>query len=182
MPLWLIQLVTSKAFWIVVGLVLIAAGGWYAKGVYDDRARLEREVDQLKETAKATKDLQRGANQAEANLLDRLRADKEESDERSKRLQAELDKSKGALRACRIDADTLRVLNDEQRAGIAGSAAGAQPDAPAVEAGAGSTCEALALTFNENHGRFQQLRDQVIAWQQFYADLRARYCNATGVC
>lgn len=181
----MIGILTSKAFWILVGLVMLAAGSWYTKGVFEERDRLRTENATLKATAAATKELQRSANQAESAMLDRLRAGKEESDERAKKLDSALKRANGQLASCRIDADTLRVLNDghEQRAGSTGSPSGPQPSTADVEASAGgSTCEALAITFNENHGRFQQLRDQVIGWQAFYADLLEKYCKATKAC
>ncbi len=185
MPTWVITMVTSKAFWIVILAVGLVAGGWYVKGVFDERASLREENQQLKAAQRTGQDLQRSANQADANLLDRQRANQEARDAKLEQLESQLTAANHSLRACVIDAGTLRVLNNEQGAALAGGAAGARPGPSTVETDKASTavsCEDLARRYEENRGVYNDTADQVQAWRKFYNDIRMKYCAATGAC
>src|SRR5438270_13329162 len=119
--MWALALLKSKAFWSVLGLSALVAGGWYVKGVFDDRAKLKVELAEERAALKTAEELQKGATQAESTTLAQLRAEKEKGDERARNLEAALRKSRNALADCRIDADTLLVLNDEPSAGATGT-------------------------------------------------------------
>src|SRR6267143_1020832 len=163
-----------------MGLAGRVSGGGDVKGGCDGRARLKVELAAGSAAAKTVEALQGGAPQAESHTLAQLRVEKEQGDARAKALEAALRKSHSALADCRIDADTLFVLNDDTGAPAPNDAAGDRPAAPALASG--STCEALAVTFDENHKRFSSNLTQLLACQAFYSDVRERYCKDTKAC
>lgn len=178
--MWVLDLLKSKTFWIIIGLAGLVSGGWYVKGVFDDRAALRTALSAERAAKKTGTALQGTATQAEVNALDRLRDEKEKGDARTKALEAALHKAQNNLASCRIDADTLLVLDDDAGADTPGSPASNRSDPSALAAG--STCEALALTFDENHKRFSSNLTQLLACQAFYSDVRERYCRDTKAC
>jgi hypothetical protein len=178
--MWVLDLFKSKTFWIIIGLAGLVSGGWYVKGVFDDRAALRTALSAERAAKKTGGILQGKATQAEVNTMDRLRDEKEKGDARTKALEAALRKAQNNLASCRIDADTLLVLDDDAGSSPPDTPASNRPDPSAMAAG--STCEALALTFDENHKRFRSNLTQLLACQVFYSDVRERYCKDTKAC
>lgn len=166
----------SKWFWFGVALAGCFAAGWQV-----NQWRWQaKEADAIQKAADTGQSLQRTAHQAEVNYLDRIAEDREFQRDRANNLQKLLAEQGKHLHACRIDSDILRVLNREPGTGTASDAASNRPGA--ADVGAGTTCAALAQTFDENHGRFTELRAQLQACRAFYRDVRQKYCLETAAC
>src|SRR4051812_33195271 len=131
--MWIIELLKSKAFWICVSLALLVAGGWYVKGVFDERERLEKENGELRSAQQLGRDLQRAADQSESAWLALLRKQKEEADANQSLLDQQLDAANHSLRACVLDAGTLRVLNRKQKPSPSSAPSGLGSGAPGME-------------------------------------------------
>lgn len=165
-------------FEIAVALCIMigsAAAGWHARTITYQAAERKAQAAAQKETGL----LQRGANQADAALIDRLIAEKDRANERANNLERQLRGAGAALGACSIDSDTLRVLNDELSR-PAGVTRVGEPDAPAVATSA--TCADLARAYDANRGAYQLVIEQLGACRQFYLDVRREYCAATKAC
>ena len=170
-----------KLVLVLVAVAFLAGGGWYVKSVFDERAQLRQEVKDLQATRKAEQDLQRAANKQEQDYIARISDESRRKDEQLEKLDKSLARSNHALAGCRIDNDTLSVLNDiDQGAKPAAAPAGPRPGPAPVEAS--PTCEDLAVSFEENKAVYRQTAAQVQALRNFYKDVRTKYCAATGAC
>lgn len=166
----------SKGGIAVLALVIAFAAGWRVHA-------WKVASDNQKSVADAQRNsglLQRSANQADVATRDRLAAERDAAYERSKKLEARLASSARELNSCRIDADTLRVLNAGNVPGDARAAV--EPERAGADVASGSTCAELARTFDENHKRFDACTITLGACQAFYVDVRAEYCRKTKAC
>lgn len=168
---------------IIVGLlILIGVLGWVSHAI-GERTELKNEIVRLQKLADTNAELARQAREAETVAFEKLTEVSRDADDRSKSLREALERANNALRSCRVDANTLRVLNRPSR--VPGAPAAATVDraaGAAVETGAGSTCEAVVVTFDENHARYDALRVQLQECVGFYNRTREAYCKATGSC
>ncbi len=175
------RILTSTWFWVLVIALALIGAGWYVKGVFEERARLKLELAAEKKARDDEKALQRIASQADVRYTENSIERERKADERNSELRSALARSGSSLASCRIDNSVLRVLNAGVGSGTPRDAAD-DPPGRDLGAGPGSTCEALALTFDENRRRFDRLNAKHSACVAFYDQVRTEYCKRTGAC
>lgn len=172
-PTWLL----SKEFWLAMAGAALFCAGWYFNGLRWEN----KQIAQVQRSAEVGVDLQRTANQAEVNYVDRLRDEKERQEQRAKQYRAALHQSRIALDGCRVDVSLLRLLNNPDATAPAGVPAEPvrQGEAPQAD----TTCTAVVDTYYwnvENVVRPNQIQlDELSA---FYRRVRAEYCAKTKAC
>jgi hypothetical protein len=152
------------------GLVLIVSGVWF-EGALTEKSNWEEKVKELETKAQVAEAKSQQVNTViETKIVERVKIVKDTKNankETAKLIARQLDDR------CVVPESTVMLINSASQNEVARGASSTDGTASNVRA------SEVVETVVENYGRYNELREKIIAWQKWYQDQKKIFEEAT---
>ena len=152
------------------GLVLIVSGVWFEGGL-NEKSNWEQRVKELETKVQVAEAKSQQVNTViETQIVERVKIVKDTKNankETAKLIARQLDDR------CVVPESTVMLINSASQNEVARSASSTDGTASNVRA------SEVVETVVENYGRYNELREKIIAWQKWYQDQKMIFEEAT---